>query len=178
MNLPVALQWTKLKDTEVRLLYDTRTNRIVFLIGNAAPQQKRSSQYSHPHLKGNKWQCDITPCLKGTTSMGVATWVWQILQYNECISCRVNKNAPQTSLSPFLVVTVILEDLSEWWRHPSSSFIHVTRMTLWMHLAVYRSVYHWWLASGLHLKESYIEFTNKLGSQFVKNHNLKKTVNW
>lgn len=123
MNLPVALQWTKLKDTEVRLLYDTRTNRIVFLIGNAAPQQKRSSQYSHPHLKGNKWQCDITPCLKGTTSMGVATWVWQILQYNECISCRVNKNAPQTSLSPFLVVTVILEDLSEWWRHPSSSII-------------------------------------------------------
>ena len=55
-------------------------------------------------------------------------------------------------------------------RHPSS-FIHVTRMTLWMQLAVYRSVYHWWLASGLHLKESYFEFTNKLGSQFVKNHN-------
>lgn len=52
--------------------------------------------------------------------------------------------------------------------------IHILSLTLWMQLAVYRSVYHWWLASGLHLKESYFEFTNKLGSQFVKNHNLKK----
>lgn len=49
-------------------------------------------------------------------------------------------------------------------RHPSS-FIHVTRMTLWLA----------WLASGLHLKESYFEFTTNWVANLSRITNKKNS---
>lgn len=185
MNLPVALQWTKLKDTEVRLLYDTRTNRIVFLIGNTQL------------LNRNEATSTLILTWKGTNGKATSPPVWKeqhlwVLppDFGKFYSTMNVSLAGSTKMPPrhhsLLSWWLILEDPSEWWRHPSSSIIlrpsykeEAGRFIFW----VWRFGCSW-LCTGVCIiggslkvyisKKATFEFYNKLG---VKNK-IKKNVNW